>query len=278
MSRLLTLGYSPCPNDTFIFHALIHGLIPTGDLRFRERLEDVETLNQLALEGILDLTKVSYHAFGHLREDYALLRSGGALGRGCGPLVVTTGTTCMNELKGKKIAIPGRLTTANLLLQLYGEGFEDVLILPFDQIMAAIRSGQVEAGVIIHESRFTYLAHGLTQAVDLGVWWEEETGLPIPLGGILARRSLGADIIARVETALRESVAYAQSHPESSRAYIRQHSQELADEVIANHIALYVNPFSLDLGEEGVRAVETLLQRAEERGIIPACQQPLFLT
>lgn len=279
MSQQLTLGYSPCPNDTFIFHALIHGLIPTGDLCFRERLEDVETLNRLALEGTLDLTKISYHALGHLRDDYALLRSGGALGRGCGPLVVTTGaTTTMEDLKGKKIAIPGRLTTANLLLQLYGEGFEDVLILPFDQIMAAIRSGQVEAGVIIHESRFTYQAHGLTQVADLGAWWEQETGLPIPLGGILAKRSLGAATIARVEAALRASVAYAQSHPESSRAYIRQHSQELADDVIASHIALYVNPFSLDLGEEGVRAVETLLQRAEERGIVPPSRQPLFVT
>jgi len=278
MSRLLTLGYSPCPNDTFIFHALIHGLIPTGDLRFRERLEDVETLNRLALESVLDLTKISYHALGHLREDYALLRSGGALGRGCGPLVVTAGATSMEALKGKKIAIPGRLTTANLLLQLYGEGFEDVLILPFDQIMAAIRAGQVEAGVIIHESRFTYQAHGLTQVADLGAWWERQTGLPIPLGGILAKRSLGVDTIARVEAALRESVAYAQSHPECSGTYIRQHSQELADDVIASHIALYVNPFSVDLGEEGVQAVETLLRRAEERGIIPACNKPLFLT
>lgn len=274
----LSLGYSPCPNDTFIFYALVHGLVPLAAVRIAERLEDVETLNTLALKGDLDLTKISYHAFGHLRRDYALLRSGGALGRGCGPLVVAREPLGMEDLKGKRIAIPGKLTTANLLLQLYGEGYENPLILPFHEIMGAVARGDAEAGVIIHESRFTYAAHGLVQVLDLGAWWETETGLPLPLGGILARRSLGADLIGRIDAALRRSVEYAFSRPEEPRDYIRAHAQEMEDEVMERHIGLYVNDFSLDLGREGMQAVQTLLARAEERGIIPSCDLPLFST
>jgi 1,4-dihydroxy-6-naphthoate synthase len=277
MKRSLSLGYSPCPNDTFIFYAMVHGLLKTPEFTVSERLEDVETLNRLALTRRLDLTKISYHALGHLRSDYALLRSGGALGRGCGPLVVARTETEMAQLRGKPFAVPGRLTTANLLLQLHGAGFEDVRELPFHRIMAAVAQGEVEAGVIIHESRFTFKEHGLVQILDLGQWWEEETGLALPLGGILARRDLGADLIARVDEALRESVAYAFAHPQEPRAYIRAHSQELADEVIENHIALYVNDFTLDLGEEGERAVQELFRRAEARRIIPRCELPVFI-
>jgi len=276
MTRQLSLGFSPCPNDTFIFHALIQGLVPTPGLSFSPRLEDVETLNRLALAARLDLTKVSYHALGHLRRDYVLLRSGGALGRGCGPLVVARTAVSMADLRGQLIAIPGELTTANLLLQLYGGGYDNLRILPFDRIMTAIAGGDVAAGVIIHESRFTYPRHGLVQIADLGAWWEEETGLPIPLGGILARRTLGNATIATIETALRTSVDYAFTHPDASRAYIKAHAQELDDAVIDQHIALYVNDFSRDLGEIGQRAVVTLLTRAEARGLIPACDLPLF--
>lgn len=276
MTHELSLGYSPCPNDTFIFYGLIHGKVSCQDLCFKERLEDVETLNQLALDGSLDLTKISYHAFGHLRSRYALLRSGGALGRGCGPLVIAPQATDMDQLRGKKIAIPGQLTTANLLLQLYGSGFDDLLILPFEQIMPALQDGRAAAGVIIHESRFTYQQHGFRKVLDLGAWWEEDTGCPIPLGGILARRSLGADTINKIDTSLRRSVEYAYAHPQEPGDYIRQHAQELEEEVVRSHIGLYVNDFSLDLGEEGVRAVETLISRAEERGIIPPCDLPLF--
>lgn len=276
MTRTLTLGYSPCPNDTFIFYALVHGRIPLSGIAFQERLEDVETLNRLAVEKVLDLTKISYHALGHLRRDYALLRSGGALGRGCGPLVVARRSASMEELRGKRIAIPGHMTTANLLLQLYGEGFENVLPLPFHQIMNAVVSGEAEAGVIIHESRFTFLDHGLVEVLDLGRWWEGETGLPIPLGGILARRDLGTNLIEQVETALRASVEYAFTHPQETKSYIRTHAQELEEAVIEQHIGLYVNDFSLGLGTEGALAVETLLSRAEERGIIPRCDLPLF--
>lgn len=276
MIRILTLGYSPCPNDTFIFDALVHRRIPLGDLDFRERLEDVETLNALALAATLDMTKISYHALGHLRRDYALLRAGGALGRGCGPLVVARAAGDMASLRGRTIAIPGRLTTANLLLQLYGEGFDRVRIMPFDRIMEAVARGEVAAGVIIHESRFTYQGLGLHKILDLGRWWEETTGRPIPLGGILIKRSLGAALIRAVDGALRRSVEFAFAYPELSRPYIKAHAQELADEVIDSHIGLYVNPFSLDLGEDGLAAVTTLLARAEERGLIPPCELPLL--
>lgn len=277
MIRRLTLGYSPCPNDTFIFHALTHGLVATPGFTVSERLEDVETLNRLALDGILDLTKVSYHALGHLRERYALLRSGGALGRGCGPLVVAARPAAMSDLRGRRIAIPGVLTTANLLLQLFGTDFANVVPMPFDRIMPALRSGEADAGVIIHESRFTYQAAGFHAVQDLGAWWEAETGLPIPLGGILARRDLGAEVIGAVEAAIRASLDYARQHPGAVRGYIRTHAQELDDAVTDAHIALYVNDFSRDLGDEGIHAVETLLARAEARGLIPPCDLPLFV-
>jgi 1,4-dihydroxy-6-naphthoate synthase len=276
MNRVLTLGYSPCPNDTFIFYALVHGRVALPGCTLQERLEDVETLNSLALQGALDLTKISYHAFAHLRRDYCLLKSGGALGRGCGPLVVARQEATMESLRGKRLAIPGRLTTANLLLQLYGEGFDNLLVLPFHRIMAAVAGGEADAGVIIHESRFTFRQHGLQQVLDLGQWWEEETGLPIPLGGILARRALGAKLIASIDAALRASVEYAFAHPGESKDYIKRHSQELSDPVIESHIGLYVNDFSRDLGSEGRLAIEVLFSRAEARGLIPPCDFPLF--
>jgi 1,4-dihydroxy-6-naphthoate synthase len=276
VSRTLTLGYSPCPNDTFIFHALVHGRIPLPGIQLCERLEDVETLNALARRGALDLTKVSCHALGLLRRDYALLRSGGALGRGCGPLVIARQPTTMADLRGQRIAIPGRLTTANLLLQLLGDGYDDLLILPFHRIMPAVAAGEAAAGVIIHESRFTYGEYGLCQVLDLGAWWEGETGLPIPLGGILARRELGTELIRRIGAALRQSVDYAFAHPQEARDYIRAHAQELAPHVIDQHIALYVNDFSRDLGSEGERALQELFTRAEKRGLLPPCDLPLF--
>ncbi|MCK4502417.1 MAG: 1,4-dihydroxy-6-naphthoate synthase, partial [Desulfuromonadales bacterium] len=225
----LSLGYSPCPNDTFIFYGLVHGKVPCPEVKFIEQLEDVETLNQLALQNRLDLTKISYHAFGHLRENYVLLRSGGALGRGCGPMVIASHETSMAELRGQKIAVPGELTTANLLLQLYGQGYENILILPFDKIMAAVTAGHAAAGVIIHESRFTYQQLGLKQIIDLGQWWEKDSGCPIPLGGILAKRSLGATLINKIDAALRQSIEYAFSQPQEPQNYIKQHAQELDD-------------------------------------------------
>jgi 1,4-dihydroxy-6-naphthoate synthase len=272
----LSLGYSPCPNDTFIFYGLVHGRIPLPGFSFHERLEDVETLNLLAGSGRLDVTKISFHAFGHLRDDYALLRTGGALGRGCGPLLVGRRPLSAGELSACRIAIPGRLTTAGLLLQLYGIDGSHTVVMPYDGIMAAVREGLVDAGLIIHESRFTYQDHGLTCLLDLGLWWQQQTGLPLPLGGILARRSLGARLIGAIEQAVRDSISFARRHPGETRAYIRQHAQELVDEVIDRHIALYVNEFSLDMGSEGEAAVRELLARAEERKLIPPHARPLF--
>jgi len=272
----LTLGFSPCPNDTFMFYPLVHGLVDTAGLSFRERLEDVETLNRLALAGELDVTKVSYHALGHIRDQYALLRSGSALGRGCGPLLVARNDLDPADLRGRKIAVPGQYTTALLLLRLLDPRLEDFIVLPFNEIMDAVLAGQADAGLIIHESRFTYQEAGLRKLVDLGEWWEGETGLPIPLGGIVARRSLGAETIAVIERALRSGVVYARSHPAESAGYIREHAQEMSDEVCAAHIGLYVNDFSAELGAEGERAIAELLRRAENSGIIPHSDRNLF--
>ncbi len=274
--KSLSLGYSPCPNDTYIFYALTHNKIAIPGHRIEQRLEDVETLNQMALDERLDLTKISYHALGHLRDRYVLLRSGGALGRGCGPLVISAQATDMQAVRGKHIAVPGKLTTANLLLQLYGSGYENLLILPFDQIMNALQSGAAEAGVIIHESRFTYQQAGFHEVLDLGAWWEADSGLPIPLGGILARRDLGEATIRMADEAIRGSLEYARRHPQEPRNYIKEHAQELEDKVIDAHISLYVNDFSLTLGDEGIAAVETLLSRAEARGLIPKSDKALF--
>ncbi len=273
----LTLGYSPCPNDTFIFYALTHGRLNVPGLEVTETLADVETLNLRAMKAELDLTKISFHALAYLREHYCLLRSGGAMGRGCGPLVVSRGDEDMETLKGKVIAVPGRFTTAHLLLMLYGEGYENVSVMPFDSIMDAVVSGEADAGLVIHEGRFTYAARGLRKVVDLGELWESETKLPIPLGGILAKRSLGADTVKLAEAAIRRSVEYAFAHRDETRSYIKAHAQELDDEVIDSHIALYVNEFSLDMGDDGVQAVEALFGMAEQRGIIPASNLPLFL-
>lgn len=265
----LTLGYSPCPNDTFIFYALVHRKIDNGGLRFKEILLDVETLNQKALRAELDITKASFHAYAHLRDKYALLRSGGAMGRGCGPLVVARTKTSMDALKGKKIAIPGKLTTAFLLLQLYNPAFsENIVVMPFDKIMSAVKDGIVDAGLIIHESRFTYPDCGLFEIIDLGRWWEAETGLPIPLGCIIARRNLGMDLIQNIDILIRRSVGYAFGHREETKDYIKAHSQELADSVIEQHINLYVNEYSMDFGDAGLKAIEEFFRRAEDKGII----------
>ncbi len=251
----LTLGFSPCPNDTFVFHALVHGLVP-GPAFAPPVYADIDVLNAHALAGDLDVVKVSYGLLPDL-SGYTLLGSGGALGRGCGPLVVTRAPGL--DLAGKTIAVPGRQTTAYLLLRLWDPGFGDVVVLPFDRIMPAVAAGDVDAGLVIHESRFTYPSYGLHAVADLGDWWEGETGLPIPLGAIVARDGVDA---AAVEAAVRASVEHAWAHPEASREYVLAHSQELAPEVVDAHIALYVNEFTRDLGEEGRRAAAELFARA----------------
>jgi 1,4-dihydroxy-6-naphthoate synthase len=274
----LTLGYSPCPNDTFIFYPLIHGIVDSSGFRFSERLEDVETLNRLALDNELDISKISFHLLGFIRDDYTLLRSGGALGRGCGPLVVSRRFADMEELRGKRIAVPGRYTTAYLLLRLFDPYLSDIVFLPFHEIMGAVASGAADAGVIIHESRFTYPGYGLKKLLDLGEWWERDTGHPIPLGGIVAKRSLGKEKVAAFDRMLRASVEYSLAHPDEANRYIRAHSQEMSEEVCAAHIRLYVNNFSIDLGKEGEAAVNTLLSRADAAGLVPSSRQGIFLT
>ena len=275
--RTLTLGYSPCPNDTFIFYALVHGKIDTGDLKFKEILLDVEALNQKAINSELDITKVSYSAFANLREDYCLLRSGGALGRGCGPLVVSKRNYTMKDLKGKRIAIPGELTTAYLLLQLYDPDLKkNIKVMPFNMIMYAVKNGDVDAGLIIHESRFTYPSYGLRKVIDLGEWWEKETGLPIPLGCIIAKRSMGKELINKTDSLIKESILYSMAHKKESTEYIKNHSQEIEDSVIEAHINLYVNDYSMDIGDEGINAVKKLFDMAGEKGIIKKSLVSLF--
>jgi 1,4-dihydroxy-6-naphthoate synthase len=222
--------------------------------------------------------KVSFHAFGHLRDRYGLLRSGGALGRGCGPLVVARAAFDADALAGKTVAIPGKLTTAALLVRLFAPRLSDanIVVLPFHEIMPAVSGGRVDAGVIIHESRFTYQRHGLTRIVDLGEWWERETGHAIPLGGIAMRRDLGAELIRRTERALTDSVDYAYAHPEHVWPTIRRHAQEMEDEVMRQHIALYVNDFTRDYGVEGEAAIRYLLETAERLTIVPHSDQPIF--
>jgi 1,4-dihydroxy-6-naphthoate synthase len=276
MTRTLSLGYSPCPNDTFIFYGLIHGKVRVPGIEFREQLEDVETLNNMALDGKLDITKSSYHALGYLREQYALLRSGGALGRGCGPLVVARPGTRLPDLRHGIVAIPGKLTTAYLLLRMFDPSIVDIRVMTFDRIMDAVTRRRVDAGLIIHESRFTYPLFHLEKLLDLGEWWERYSGLPIPLGGILGKRTLGRDLLLQVETGIRESLRYAWVHTDEVLQYCKQHSQVMDESVMKNHIELYVNDYTLDLGDEGLKAVRKLFSEAETRGVFPHAATPLL--
>jgi len=256
--RELTFGYSPCPNDTFAFHALAFGLVD-APFRVRPVLLDIEELNRRAHAGAFDLTKLSVGAFAGVGDRYRLLRSGAALGEGVGPLVVTrTPATLADAVRGR-VAIPGRETTAYRLLRLAAPALGAVVEMRYDRILRAVADGEVDAGLIIHESRFTYQDHGLAKAADLGDWWRQETGLPVPLAGICARNDLDDATVAAAERAIRASVEYAFAHPGASRAYVQAHAQELSAEVQAQHIALYVNEFSVDIGEDGLRAIGRLV-------------------
>jgi 1,4-dihydroxy-6-naphthoate synthase len=264
----LSLGFSPCPNDTYIFNGLVHKHVQPQLVRFAEPvLEDVETLNEWALRGCLDVTKLSFHALGHVLPHYALLGSGAALGRGCGPLLITGKGRVPRDLGRWTIAIPGRLTTAALLLQLYHPACANLVVMRFDRIMEAILRGEVDGGVIIHESRFTYQGLGLQCVQDLGEWWETSTGLPLPLGCIVARRSLSVEARDDISAAITASIDWAASHPGEALPYIRHYSQEMDSEVVTSHIDLYVNAFSRDLGEEGLCAVRELLRRGRAIGL-----------
>ena len=277
MTETLTLGFSPCPNDTFLFYALVHGIVPLPGLQRPPLLADVESLNSLVRNSCLAISKISCHALGHMRRDYALLTSGAALGRGCGPLLVARRDFDPAALASGRIAIPGNLTTASLLLRLWQPNCHNLIVLPFESIVPAICAGQVDAGLIIHEARFTYAQHNLIELVDLGCWWQELTGLPLPLGAIVAQRQLGNAKVSAIEKAITASVLYAQRNPGEPAAYIRQHAQELDIEAIEQHIALYVNDFTLDLGEEGLAAIEELLARAAQAELIPPQEGPLLM-
>jgi len=278
----LTLAISPCPNDTFAFHALAHGLIE-GAPPVSVTFADIDVLNARAADGLDDLVKVSYAALPWLLGDYRLLPSGGALGRGCGPLVLMAGgnpaaaeAAGPGVLRGARVAIPGTRTTAYLLFRLWAAGVDVAAIdvLPFEKIMPAVQAGQYDAGLVIHESRFTYPSYGLVSVADLGDWWEGSTGLPIPLGAILARRDLPADA-GDLAAAVRASVAAAFADRAASAAWVLEHSQELAPEVVEAHINLYVNDFSLDLGDEGYAAIQQLLDRAAAANLVPRLPAPL---
>ncbi len=255
--RELTFGYSPCPNDTFAFHALAHGLVD-APFRIAPVLLDIEELNRRAHRGEFDLTKLSVGAFAAVGDRYRLLRSGAALGHGVGPLVVTRTPMTLDDAVRGRVAIPGRETTAFRLLRLAAPLLGHTVEMRYDGILRAVANGEVDAGLIIHESRFTYADHGLSRVLDLGDWWERETGLPVPLAGICARADLDEALMADAERAIRASVQHAFDFPEASRDYVRAHAQEMSDEVCAAHIALYVNRHSLDVGEDGMRAIAQL--------------------
>lgn len=256
--RTLTFGYSPCPNDTFAFNALAHGLID-APFRIEPVLLDIEELNRRAHDGAFDLTKLSVGAFAAVGDRYTMLRSGAALGHGVGPLVVTRTPMALAEAVRGRVAIPGKETTAFRLLRLAAPELSDTIELRYDKILRAVASGEVDAGLIIHESRFTYQDHGLHKAQDLGELWERETSLPVPLAGICARADLDADTRAAAERAIRASVQHAFDHPEASADYVREHAQEMSAEVCAQHIQLYVNEWSLDVGDVGLRAIQRLV-------------------
>ena len=263
----LDLAYSPCPNDTFIFDAMVHGRIDTEGLSFRTHLADVEELNGAAFAKTYPVTKLSYAALAHLQRDYRLLDAGSALGEGIGPLLITRGDTSAADLADRPVAIPGAYTTAAFLLRLAYPQLTDLRPVLFSEIEGAIASGEVAAGVIIHETRFTYAERGFRLLRDLGTFWEEATGLPIPLGGIAVRRDLDDGLQRRLARVLWRSVSFALSAPEASADYVAAHAQEMSPEIQRRHIDTYVNEYSVSLGERGREAVRRLFAMAHERGI-----------
>ncbi len=266
----LSLGISTCPNDTFIFDAWLNGKLDTSAPPVRYCLDDVSSLNQMAFQKTLDVVKVSFFAYGRVRDTYALLSAGGALGRGCGPLVVGRTAHITSESLADPdtaIAVPGQWTTANLLLSLYQPEAKNRIFMPFDRIMPAVARGEVDAGVIIHEGRFTYERYGLVLHVDLGAWWEQTTGHPLPLGAIIAKKSLGRTMRAQVEATIRKSLAAAYANPDGPLAFMRQHAGEMDTDVMRKHVELYVNRYTLDYGPDGMQAISHLLRCAEEKGL-----------
>jgi 1,4-dihydroxy-6-naphthoate synthase len=274
---MLTLGFSPCPNDTFIFDAMIHGKVDTEGLEFEIIMEDVEALNRRAFAGDIDVTKLSYHAFAHLTDRYTLLDAGSALGNNCGPLLVARQPLSDEKINAGPIAIPGKMTTANFLLSLAYPSAQNKVETLFSDIEDAVLRGDAVAGLIIHENRFTYQQKGLVKLIDLGEYWETTTGLPIPLGGIVVRRDLPVDAQQKVNRVMRRSVEYAFDHPAAVMPFVRAHAQAMEDVVMRAHIDLYVTKFTADLGSEGRKAVEAMFDMAREKNIIPTFPSAIFI-
>ncbi|MGW0498297.1 1,4-dihydroxy-6-naphthoate synthase [Streptomyces sp. NPDC003007] len=267
----LQIAYSPCPNDTFVFDALAHDRVP-GAPALDVTFADIDLTNGMAERGEFDVLKVSYAVLPYVLDDYALLPCGGALGRGCGPLVLTREAEA--DLTGRTVAVPGERSTAYLLFRLWAadtlaDGVGEIVVMPFHEIMPAVRDGKVDAGLVIHEARFTYRDYGLHQVADMGEHWEHTTGLPIPLGAIIAKRSLGERRLRLLADSIRRSVRAAWDDPEVSRPYVMEHAQEMDPAVADRHIGLYVNEFTADLGEDGYAAVRGLLTRAAAEGLVP---------
>jgi len=280
MTNELTLGFSPCPNDCFIFDALIHNKIDTEGLQFEVTLEDVEALNQKAFRAELNITKLSYHAYAYLTKQYQLLDAGSALGNGCGPLLIAKSDEIKNDklkIKNAKIAIPGKYTTANFLFSLAFPDATNKTEMLFSEIEEAVLTGKADTGLIIHENRFTYEKKGLKKIIDLGEYWETLTKAPIPLGGIVIKRNLPNDIKRKVNRVLRKSVEYAFANPKSSFNFVKAHAQEMSEEVMCKHIDLYVNKFSIDLGDEGKQAIQLLFNKAQDLGIIGKIEEEIFI-
>lgn len=273
----LSLGFSPCPNDTFIFDAMIHGKIDTEGLTFDVTLADVEELNDKALKGQLDITKLSYHAMAYCLHEYQLLNSGSALGSGVGPLLVAKRFLNEEELNQASIAIPGKYTTANFLLSLAFPNAKTKVETLFSDIEADVISGKVDAGLIIHENRFTYQDKGLVKIIDLGSFWEETTNNLIPLGGIVAKREFDLALKQKIDRVLKRSIEFAFENRASSRAYIKANAQEMDDDVIQKHIELYVNEYSIDLGKKGTVAVQQLFDEALKKNVVEKITQPIIV-
>lgn len=275
--KKITLGFSPCPNDTFIFDAMVHHKIDTEGLTFEVVLGDVEELNSKAFKNELDITKLSYHAMVYCLNKYQLLNSGSALGSGVGPLLIANKQLTDFELNNSKIAIPGKYTTANFLLSLAYPNAKIKVEVLFSDIEKMILNGEVDAGLIIHENRFTYESKGLKKLIDLGEFWEKTSGSLIPLGGIVVKREFDLELKCKIDRILRRSIEFASNNPSESKEYVQKHAQEMDEGVTQKHIGLYVNEYSLDLGKKGRAAVETLFKTAIEKGIVENIKEPIFI-
>lgn len=273
----LTLAISPCPNDTFIFDAMLHHKIDTEGFEFILKFADVEALNQAAFKNKYDITKLSYHAYAYASENYILMRAGSALGNNCGPLLISKNVLTDADITNAKIAIPGKYTTANLLFSIKYSEAKNKTFIVFSEIENDVLNHSFDAGVIIHENRFTYAERGLKKIIDLGEFWEHTYKTPIPLGGIAIKRNIDSEIQKSVARIIKRSIEFAFENPKSSMEFVRAHSQEMSEEVCKQHIILYVNEYSVDLGFNGEYAIKTLYKIAQEKKIIPELNEPIIL-